>query len=108
MSNTYSWEITQLDCFPSMDGNENVVSGIGWARTATDGTNNACICGLQPLKFTNISNFTPYPDLTQVEIIQWLERSIGVEKLAEIDANLDAELVAKATPVVINPKLPWA
>lgn len=37
MANTYSWVISQLECYPEYDGHTDVVFTVHWRRQATDG-----------------------------------------------------------------------
>jgi hypothetical protein len=51
-------------------------------------------------------NFTPYPDLTQDQVLGWCF-SNGVNKTA-IEANVTAQIADQINPPVIAPPLPWA
>jgi hypothetical protein len=50
-------------------------------------------------------NFTPYPDLTQDQVLGWCY-SNGVDKTA-IEANVSAQIADQINPPVIAPPLPW-
>jgi hypothetical protein len=50
-------------------------------------------------------NFTPYPDLTQDQVLGWCF-SNGVNKTA-IEANVTAQIADQINPPVIAPPLPW-
>jgi hypothetical protein len=50
-------------------------------------------------------NFTPYPDLTQEQVLSWCYAN-GVDKTA-IEANVTAQIEAQINPPVIAPPLPW-
>jgi hypothetical protein len=51
-------------------------------------------------------SFTPYPDLTQDQVLGWCFAS-GVDKTA-IEANVTAQIADQINPPVIAPPLPWA
>jgi hypothetical protein len=50
-------------------------------------------------------SFTPYPDLTQEQVLGWCFAS-GVDKTA-IEANVTAQIADQINPPVIAPPLPW-
>jgi len=50
-------------------------------------------------------NFTPYPDLTQDQVLGWCYAN-GVDKTA-IEANVSLQIENQINPPVIAPPLPW-
>jgi len=50
-------------------------------------------------------SFTPYPDLTQDQVLGWCYAN-GVNKTA-IEANVTAQIQNQINPPVIAPPLPW-
>ena len=108
MSNTYTWVISQLECYPEADGHSDVVFVIHWRRQATDGTHNADIYGAQSVTLAPDAPFTPYADLTQAQVIGWLEDAFGPELLAAQVAALDKQIEDQINPPVVSPPLPWS
>jgi hypothetical protein len=51
-------------------------------------------------------SFTPYPDLTQDQVLGWCYAN-GVDQAA-IEANVSAQIENQINPPVIAPPLPWA
>lgn len=108
MSNTYSWVIDQLDCYPQHEGNQDVVFTIHWRRQATDGTHTADVYGSQSVTLDPDAPFTAYADLTEAQVIGWLETAMGEETLAAQVASLDKQIEDQINPPVIRPPLPWS
>jgi len=108
MANTYTWIIEQMNCVPQEDGYTDVVMTVHWRQNATDGTYNATVYGTVGLTYTPGSPFTPYADLTQQQVIGWVEEALGPEQCAQITANLAQQLADQVTPPVVTPPLPWA
>ena len=52
------------------------------------------------------SNFTPYADLTEDQVLGWCWEN-GVDKTA-IEENVAAQIAFAIDPPVISPPLPWA
>ncbi len=50
-------------------------------------------------------SFTPYPDLTQDQVLGWCFAN-GVDQTA-IEANVSAQIADQINPPVIAPPLPW-
>jgi len=50
-------------------------------------------------------SFTPYPDLTQDQVLGWCYAN-GVDQTA-IEANVAAQIADQINPPVIAPPLPW-
>lgn len=108
MSNKYTWDIEQLDCVPSIDGQSNVVSCVHWRVKSADGVNTAQTYGTQTLDFDSNKAFTAYPELDKQTVIGWVQGAIGAEQVASIYASLDNQLETLANPPVVSLPLPWA
>jgi hypothetical protein len=108
MANTYSWLISQLDCYSNQDGGTDVVMTIHWRRQASNGQLEAYIFGSQIIRFDDKAPFTPYVDLTEAQVIGWLEEALGAETLAAQVAALDQQITNQINPPVVSPPLPWA
>jgi len=50
--------------------------------------------------------FTPYPDLTEQQVLGWCYAN-GVDQAA-IEANVSAQIADQINPPIIAPPLPWA
>lgn len=108
MANTYNWVISQLDCYPQADNHTDVVMTIHWRRQATDGTHNADIYGSQAVTLDAEAPFTPFADLTEAQVIGWLEDAMGAETLAAQLTALDQQIENQINPPTVSPPLPWA
>lgn len=102
MSNTYTYKVINL--IRDQDG---IVVTAAFTITADDGTD----------AFTHTYNFgfanrpttpTPFEDLTEAKVIEWIKRDAGAEN--QFEASADAELTAfklrKAAPV-LTAGVPW-
>lgn len=109
MANTYSWVISQLDCYPQQNNHTDVVFTVYWRRQATDGNGHtADVYGSQGVTLNPDEHFTPYADLTFSQVCGWLDEAMGAEKIAAMDATLDTQIANQINPPVVNPPLPWA
>jgi hypothetical protein len=108
MPNTYTWIAEQLDCYPQRDGQPDVVFTVHWRLNGTDGTNTATVYGSVGLNYEPGQPYTPYADLTQQQVVGWVQGALGSEQVAQIEAALAANIAAQINPPVVAPPLPWA
>jgi len=122
MANTYTWHIANMNIVPSSNGQTNVVSKIYWYLEAfssetqqvknMDGSTNtipyqATTNGETDVTYTAGSPFTAYNQLTQAEVIGWVQAALGATQVSALEAQLDAEIAAKISPQNTSLPLPW-
>ena len=101
---TLSWLIERLLVKPTEGSNIDVVITADWRCNGTDETySGTCYgsCSFAPPS----GSFTPYPDLTQDQVLQWCYEN-GVDKTA-IEANVTAQIENQINPPVVTLPLPW-
>jgi hypothetical protein len=108
MANTYNWVISQLEAYPEHEGKTDVVFTVHWRRQATDGTYNADIYGSQAVTLDPSATYIPYAELTEADVIGWLEDAMGAETLEAQKTALDKQIEDQINPPVVRPALPWA
>jgi hypothetical protein len=54
-----------------------------------------------------VKNFTPYADITQTQAIQWTHDALGAERVADMEAEVDALIAQAAIPEPQVTSLPW-
>lgn len=105
-NNTYTWLIEAIDCYPQAEGQTDVAFNCHWRCNATDGTHNATIYSTCSVTYVAGSPFTPYAQLTQNQVLEWIWAS-GVDQTATQTA-LDTMIANQINPLVVTPKLPWS
>ena len=101
---TLSWIIERLLVKPTEGDKTDVVITADWRCNGTDGTYSGTCYGSASFA-PPTEAFTPYPDLTQDQVLGWCW-SNGVDKTA-IEANVSAQINDQINPPVIAPPLPW-
>ena len=102
---TILWIIERLLVKPTEGPNTDVVITADWRCNGTDETyNGTCYgsCSFQP----PTGSFTPYPDLTQEQVLGWCYAN-GVDQAA-IEANVTQQIENQIDPPVVTLPLPWA
>ena len=106
MSNTYTWLVEAIDCYPQAEGQTDVAFNVHWRANATDGTHNATIYSTCSVTYVAGSPFTPFAQLTQQQVLGWIWGS-GVDQTATQNA-LDSMIASQVNPTVVTPALPWS
>lgn len=107
MSITNTWSVVQMDCYPQADGETDVVFTVHWTLTGTDGTYTGSVYGSQAVTVDPAAPFTPYADLTQDQVIGWVQDAMGPEQVTAYEDNVAAQIANQINPPVVTPPLPW-
>lgn len=103
-----TWSIIRLDYALSEDGHTDVVNNSHWQCIDEDASGNqARVYGSVAIPTDDLSNFTPYADITEAEALQWTLDALGAEEVASIEANVAAQLQAIENPTE-GSGTPWA
>ena len=111
---TFTWSVTSMSAYPQADNETNVVSEVFWNCTGTeiDGTNPetaqsymGSINGSTPVSYNGKSPYTPYSQLTQEQVLNWVYEA-GVSK-TEVEAKVQSQIDNAKNPPVITPPLPF-
>ena len=105
---TNTWAVVQMDAYPEEDGEQDVVFNVHWTLTGTDGTYTGSVYGSQGVSIDPDAPFTPYDQLTEAQVIGWVQAAMGEEQVASYEANVAQQIADQIDPPVVTPPLPWA
>jgi hypothetical protein len=97
-----------MDAYPEYDGETDVVFTVHWTLTGTDGTYVGSVYGSVGVSLDEGATFTPYEDLTEVQVVGWVQDALGAEQVASYEANVAQQIADQIDPPVVTPPLPWA
>lgn len=103
-----TWSVVNIIVKPQYEGFSNVVYIVNWIALCIDGENISRQGGETELAAPAGSSFIPYDQLTEQEVIGWVQSALGPEEVAKIEANLLSQLEYMANPPVVLMPLPWA
>jgi hypothetical protein len=85
------------------------VVNVLWTLTGVDGQYTASIGGNSQFTVQE-GAFTPYDQLTQTQVIGWVQAALGADGVANFEANVQGQINSMITPPVSpqNTPLPWA
>jgi hypothetical protein len=101
MNTVYTWRIAQLE----RETNDGYVFTGHYTVDANDGTYSAGAYGSIGFERPE-EDMIPFADLTEEIVIGWLKDKFGAEKVAEIEAALQAQLDEQHAPTKAQ-GLPW-
>jgi hypothetical protein len=98
---TYNWIISDLVA-KIQDGElSNIIETVHWRYQATDGEHTADVYGSVGLEAPDAESFKPFEEVTEADVIAWLESKLDVEAMQEgLSKQLDA--IANPTHVSLN------
>jgi len=104
---TYSYTINSMSCYPLYNTENDVVFQVLWTLTGTNGVQTSSYSGPTILPAPQGDDFTPYNELTEPQVIGWVETQTDPEYLANAHQWIADDIAAKENPPVVTPPLPW-
>ena len=75
----YSYTIDKVTTLPFFGGQYDVVSQIEWHMTAKAGAISTDYYAVTPIPTDDLTNFTPYSQLTNDDMVAWLQRLVDID-----------------------------
>ena len=94
---TFTWTFPQFIVNPQEGALQNVVVGINWVCTGTDGTVTSSASGTVKLGTPNPAQFIPYADITQEMAYQWVAGQIS---MPGVEAEIAKQIVSLSQPII--------
>jgi hypothetical protein len=102
---TFTWTVSQLDCYPQYDNQTDVVFVVHWRCSGTDGTHTGSVYSTCGVTYKADTPYTPYANLTKDQVLGWIWAN-GVDK-ASAEAAVQTQIDNQINPPVVTPPLPW-
>jgi len=93
-----------METAPSEDGLTDVVKTIHWRYKGVDGDYQAEVYSSYSCPSPSSTDFTAYEDLTEADVIGWLEAGIDVDSMK---ASIDSQIEGLKNPPIVTLPLPW-
>jgi len=106
MATSFSWSINAM--FTVDTPEPGFVVNALWTLTGVDGQYTASIDGNNQFTVQE-GTFVPYADLTQDQVIGWVQAALGPDGIANFEANVNGQIASMQNPPVSpqNTPLPW-
>jgi hypothetical protein len=106
---TYNWNCKTVDCYPEQDNEADVVYNVHWIVTGVsdevDSKGNpysATSIGTQTLDTSQITEFIPFDQLTNDEVVAWTKGAMGDEQVASVEASIQSQIDSLITPTSVT------
>ncbi len=106
---TYDWNCKTVDAYPQDGEYTDLVYNVHWIVTGTsdelkpDGTvYSATNIGTQTLDVSDVTEFIPFEDLTNEQVVGWTKSALGEERVASIEANIAAQIEQMIKPTSVT------
>lgn len=101
---TYDWNCKTVDVYPVNEGNNNVVYNVHY-RVVGEDSETAVLgdsIGTQVLDVSDITDFVPFEDLTNDQVVAWVKSAMGSDKVAQIESNISSQISEKENPTSVT------
>lgn len=106
---TYNWNCKTVDCYIETEGESDVVYNVHWVVTGVSDTLDpegkaytSRSIGTQALNIEDITDFIPFDQLTNEEVVAWTKAAMGEGKVTSIEDSIAAAIGLLITPVTVT------
>lgn len=113
MAINFTWNIKQVDVYPTLEENTNVIYNVHWELKAEDSEHQksngrnvkASNVGVQHLDTSDLSGFIDFDSITSSQVETWIENAMGSETLEMHKQSLRDNIAKQITPTSIAKQL---
>ena len=106
---TYNWNCKTVDAYVEKDNEADVVYNVHWIVTGVsdevdpqDNPYSATSIGTQTLDVSEITNFIPFDQVTNTEVVAWTQEAMGEEQVTNIEASIASQIESLIHPTTIT------
>lgn len=112
MSATITWRVGVMECYPTYDQNTDVVFTVHWdclgSETLSGSTYNGRVYGSTGVTYHSGSEFIPYENLTQPQVLGWVWDAMGSGSKENYENAVQGQINNLINPPIVTPPLPWS
>jgi len=96
----YTWNCKTVDAYPQNGEYTNVVYNVHYYVLGEDSETayRSDVIGTQILNVSDITNFIPFDELTNEDIVTWCKAAMGEEQVNQIEAVISAAIEDQMHP----------
>jgi len=106
---TYNWNCKTVDAYIEKDNEADVVYNVHWRVSGISDEidfqgfpYSASSIGTQMLDVSEITNFIPFDQVTNEEVVAWTQAAMGEDQVASIEASIDSQIESMIHPTTIT------
>jgi len=105
----YNWDCKTVDAYPQFEGHTNLVYKVHWIvkgisdELKPDGEYySSTTTGTQTLDTKNITDFIPFENLTNEQVVAWTKGAMGNYQVNSIEDKIENRINSLITPASIT------
>jgi hypothetical protein len=106
---TYNWNCKTVDAYPQDGEYTDLVYNVHWIVTGISDeldpqgvAYSATNIGTQALDTSEVTDFIPFEDLTNEQVVTWTKSAMGTEQVDSIEASIQSQIDALITPTTVT------
>ena len=107
---TYTWICNTVDVYPTQGDYTNLVHNVYYivlGELTNDTEITSTKVGKQTLDTTNVTNFIPFDELTNEQIVTWTKSAMGEELVLAIETDIANQIELLRNPVSVTMTIPY-
>lgn len=105
MSITYTKEIVSLTCYSQIASETDVVFTVNWLLVGVENSYTYKYSCAVEIPYVQGQPFTPYNELTQAQVIAWIDEYTAPEMMASYEKIVATGIEQQKN--IVSPPLPW-
>ena len=112
MAITYTWKVDRVECYPTHEGQTDVIFNVTWSyRGKNDDGVGSSRGGRTDVTFDPKGTFTPFAELTEDVVLGWVKPGLSNDQITqmetEIAGDIDWQIAQNSANNPTSPPLPW-
>ena len=106
---TYNWNCRTVDAYVEQNNEADVVYNVHWIVTGTsdevdpqDNPYSATSIGTQTIDTGDITDFIPFDQVTNEEVVAWTQTAMGEDQVTSIEAGIANQIALLIAPVSVT------
>tara|TARA_R110000803_G_scaffold206482_1_gene273761 strand:+ start:387 stop:725 length:339 start_codon:yes stop_codon:yes gene_type:complete len=104
----YNWNCRTVDVHPQNEDYTDIVYKVHWNVTGISDTLDpegnfyaSSNIGIQLLETDSVTEFIPFTNLTNADLVSWTKSAMGTERVNSIEENIESQISSSITPTSI-------
>ena len=107
----YDWNCKTVDAYVEQNNEADVVYNVHWIVTGVSDIEDpnspntfyqSTNIGTQTLDVSEITNFIPFDQVTNAEVVEWTQDAMGAEQVTQIEASIASQIESLIHPTTIT------
>lgn len=87
-----TWNLNNVKVYNTLDGNSDVIYLVSYNVVATNENGSYALSKEATIDTSSITDFIPFADLTEADVLGWVATDLGIDGVAAIDQEAENAL----------------